>query len=300
MNNMFHRILNASALLVALIPSAQARDIYVNNTTGDDRRMGTLPESQGELGPCRTIAKALRIAKPTDRIVLAATNSPYRESITLQGARHSGIDRFPFVIVGNGATLDGTMSLEGADWEYVGQDTFRTRPPLMSHQQLFLDGQPAARNQPADPKYPKLAAREWCLVDGWIYFRVDQGKLPESYNLSCCGEQVGITLYDVHDVIVEDLVLRGFQLDAVNCHDNVRRTDLVRLTTTNNGRSGISIGGASRVRIDTCTSAGNGEAQVRLEGYCIVELLDNVLDAGTAPGVVREGGRIVQSQGQGE
>jgi hypothetical protein len=94
--------------------------------------------------------------------------------------------------------------------------------------------------------------------------------------------------------VVEDLNLRGYWLDGVNCHDNVRRTDLVRITATHNGRSGLSIGGSSRVRLDTCTAAGNGQAQVRVEGYTIVQMVDNVLDATSAPAVLREGGRIVQ------
>jgi hypothetical protein len=197
------------------------------------------------------------------------------------------------VIVGNGATLDGTLSLAEAVWEYAGNQTFRTRPPRMSFQKLFLDDQPAAGKEPVAGQVPALAPREWCSIDGWIYFRVDEGKLPQAYNLSCCGEQAGITLYEVHDVIVRDLVVRGFQFDGVNCHDNVKRTDLIRITSQENGRSGFSVGGASRVRLDTCTAAGNGKAQVRVEGYCTVELVDNKLDSATAPAVVREGGRIV-------
>jgi len=277
--------------------SALARDIFVDNLLGDDRRAGTTAAVAGEEGgPCRSITKALRIALPGDRIVIAKTNQPYRESITIQGPNHSGDDRFPLVIVGNGATLDGTMSLADARWEYAGENMFRTRPPHLSYQQLFLDDQPAVRKQPPLGQFPKLAPREWCLFRGWIYFCVERGKLPGAYNLSCCGEQVGITLYEVHDVIVQDLNLRGFWLDGVNCHDNVRRTDLVRLTAKDNGRSGISIGGSSRVRIETCTAAGNGQAQVRIEGYSIVEMIDNTLDDATAPAVVQEGGRIVKDR----
>jgi len=285
------------ACILLACTSAAARDIFVDNVLGDDRRAGTMAVVVGEdVGPCRSISKALRIALPGDRIVVTNTGQPYRESITLQGPNHSGDDRFALAIVGNGATLDGTYSLANARWEYAGNNTFRTRPPHLSYQQLFLDGQPLVRKQPPPGQSPQLAPHEWCLFQGWIYFRADEGKLPPAYNLSCCGEQVGITLYEVHDVIIEDLAVRGFWLDGVNCHDNVRRTDLVRITAKDNGRSGISVGGSSRVRIDTCTAAGNGEAQVRVEGYCIVQMLDNVLDATSAPAVVREGGRIVKGE----
>src|SRR5438132_1095868 len=83
---------------------------------------------------------------------------------------------------------------------------------------------------PPTGERPRLEPREWCVQEGWIYFRVDAGLLPAAYKLSWCREQVGITLYNVHDVIIEDLHVRGFWLDGVNCHDNVRRADLVRIT----------------------------------------------------------------------
>jgi hypothetical protein len=292
--------LAASAVWLLVSSSAAGREIFVNNQAGDDRRAGTVADSQGGLGPCRTIGKALRIAGPGDRIIVANTGEPYRESITLQGARHSGSDAFPFTIVGNGAVLDGTVSLAAASWEYAGNDTFRTRPPYLSFQQLFIDNLPAPRKQPRPGEFPALAPREWCLFEGWLYFRVEPGRLPQSYDLACCGAQAGITLYDVHDVVVMDLAVRGFWLDGVNCHDNVRRSDLVRIAASENGRSGLSIGGASRVRVDTCTAAGNGAAQFRMEGFCRVQLLDNTFDAATAPAIVREGGTVVEEDGESE
>jgi predicted RNA-binding protein with TRAM domain len=114
--------------------------------------------------------------------------------------------------------------------------------------------------------------------------------------MNCHAARAGITLYDVHDVIVSDLVVRGYQLDGVNCHDTVRRSDLVNLTCTDNGRSGISIGGASRVRVDTCTSSGNGAAQLRVEGFCIVQTIGNMFDATSAPAIVRQGGQIIEEK----
>jgi hypothetical protein len=281
-----------AACLLWICPPALGRDIFVDNKLGDDRRGGSSAIASGETGPCRSISKALRIAQPSDRIVVANTGQPYRESLTVQGPRHSGTDRYPFVIVGNGATLDGSVSLAEAVWEYAGQGAFRTRPISKSFQQLFVDDQPAPRKQPPGGSRPKLGPGEWRLLEGWIYLGVDEGRLPQSYNLSCCGEQVGITVYNAHDVIIEDLNVRGFWLDGVNCHDNVRRTDLVRLNCRDNGRSGFSVGGASRVRIDTCQASGNGAAQVRTEGLSVVQMLDTALDAASAPAIVREGGQI--------
>jgi len=283
-----------AAVLLAVCDLVAARDIFVNNLLGDDRRGGTMAEVRGEgSGPCRSIAKALRIAVPGDRIVVANTGEPYREGITVQGPRHSGMDRFPTVISGNGATLDGTMPLEGAVWQFAGKGMFRTRPIHKSFQQLFLSGEPLVRKQPAAGELPELGPREWCLHGGWIYFAVEAGRIPADYELTCCGEQVGITLYNVHDVIVEDFTVRGFWLDGINCHDNVSRADLIRVNAQENGRSGISVGGCSKVRIDTCAAVDNGAAQVRMEGVCQVQLLDSTLDPATAPPLVREGGKLV-------
>lgn len=276
---------------------ASARDIFVDNVNGDDHRGGQAPISQGAAGgPCRSIAKALRIAGKSDRIVLANTGVPYRECVALQGANHSGDEIAAFQIVGNGATLDGTVSLLDAEWEHVKNNIYRTRPSYVSFQQFFLNDKPAPRRQPVPGDTPKLAEGEWCLWDGWIYFRAEKDRLPQTYNPSCCGHPVAITLYDVHDVVISDLTIRGYQLDGVNAHDTVRRTDLVGLKCLENGRSGISIGGASRVRIDTCAAAGNGAAQVRTEGYCIVQTIANQLDPTTAPAIVREGGKVIAEE----
>ena len=142
--------------------AALARDIYVDNLLGDDRRQGTSAIPTGETGgPCRSISKALRIAQPGDHIIVAKTGQPYRESITVQGPRHSGDERYPLVIIGNGATLDGTMLLDDAVWEFVGNNAFRTRPPHMSYRQLFLDDQPVIRHQPPAGQRPRLEPREW-------------------------------------------------------------------------------------------------------------------------------------------
>lgn len=289
------RSLLITVIVLALPGLAAARDIFVDNVHGDDRKGGQSPTSQGAVGgPCRSITKALWLARPGDRIVVANHGVPYRECLTIQGPRHSGLADYPLHIQGNGATLDGTMSLADAQWEHYAGHIFRTRPARMSYNQLFLDGEPLVRRRPAVGNPAQLAPRQWALHEGWLYFHCERDRLPQSYDLACCLHPAGITLYNVHDVIVENLVVRGYYLDGVNAHDTTTRTDLIGLVCQHNGRSGISIGGASRVRIDTCTAAGNGAAQVRTEGYSITQLIDNRFDPATAPALVREGGRILE------
>ncbi|HZL87642.1 MAG TPA: hypothetical protein VFB96_04635 [Pirellulaceae bacterium] len=273
-----------------------ATDLFVDNLAGDDRNngQGVKVISRGN-GPVRTIEKALRLAQAGDRIVINPNGGqPYRECITLQGGAHSGFGDVVLEIVGNGAVMDGSLSLVSADWEVVGEDLYAVQPPKMAYQQLFLGGQPAARVKPAGDKVPELQPRQWCLFKGRIVFRTDRGRRPESYDISCGGHPVAITLYEVHDLVIRDLKIRGYQLDGVNAHDNVTRCDLVGIDSSYNGRSGFSIGGASRVRLDGCTAGGNGAAQVRTEGFSKTHLVGGSFDETTAPALVQEGGKVTK------
>lgn len=281
-------------LFLGLASTSLALDIFVDNRNGDDRRNGRTPTSEGAAsGPVRTIEKAIRLCSGEgDRVILINSGEPYREQIAVQGPRCSGTADQPFEIVGNGCVLDGRASLVGAAWEHHDGNIFRVQPKYMSFQQVFLGNTPAVRRYSIDGLVPDLKPLEWCLLDGFIYFRVEQGLLPDSYDISCCGAKTGITLYNAHDVVISNLVVQGFHLDGLNAHDNVRRTDIVGVTSINNGRSGFSVGGASRVRIENCAAAGNGAAQVRTEGYSITQLNGGMYDAATAPALVQEGGRV--------
>jgi hypothetical protein len=288
-------------LVVCTVSSA--RDIYVDNVGGDDRFDGAMAStSGGASGPVRSIACALRKAEKGDRIVIAATGQPYRESVTLQAGRHSGIVGQPFEIVGNGAVLEGAAPVPAGDWEHVHQGIFRCTPPRMSYQLLFLDGQPAERVTvaPGTWQLPVLKPLQWCLFERHIYFRPEAGRLPDSYHLQYAGLPVGITLYEVRSVIVRDLVVQGFQLDGVNAHDGVFDATLSGLTCRGNARSGISIGGASRVLIENCLCGNNGHAQLRTEGQSHTRIVNSELLDNTAPALRREGGRVTSEPvGQG-
>jgi hypothetical protein len=293
---MVHRILCTFCLIFATATTAPARDIFVDNLGGDDRNTGETLQSQGKSnGPCRTIGKALRLMKSGDRIILFAhPDEPYRESLAVQGGFCSGMEGAAAEIVGNGAVLDGTTSLIDATWDYEGNDTYSIRPRLMAYQQLFLAGKAAQRAPVTGSTRPKLEPLQWCLWEGKIFFRCETNHIPSSYGPACCGLQTGITLYQVHDLVISNLTIRGFQLDGVNAHDTARRVDFLDVASLDNGRSGFSIGGASRVRLDACQAAGNGVAQVRGEGYSLARIVGGKLDEATAPAVVSDGGSVVR------
>ena len=114
---------------------------------------------------------------------------------------------------------------------------------------------------------------------------------------------VGITLYEVRNVVIRDLVIQGFQLDGVNAHDSVFNLTLSGLTCRGNARSGISVCGASRVLIDNCLCGNNGDSQVRTEGYSHTRIVNCELLDDTAPPLKREGGTVtsdVEPEAQGQ
>lgn len=294
MRNVVH--LMAVALAVGLGgSSASARNVYVDNLAGDDGATGHHAQSNRDRsGPVRTIAKALRLATTSDRIVLAKTDQPYRESISLVGHRHGGQALQPLVIEGNGAVLDGSAPVPPDAWKHYRGAVFRFRPPHLKHQQLFLNDRPAPRVAASsiDGVVPALKPLEWCLVDDHIYFCVEPGKLPEDYALSFAAKRVGITLFHVQHVAILDLTVQGYQLDGINAFNSARGIHLAGVTCRGNGRSGIAIGGASVVYVDACLVGNNGRAQLLSLPLSETHVRNSKLLGNTAPAWVDRGGRF--------
>ncbi len=291
--------------LVGRVPlpvgTAYARDIFVDNRLGDDRNSGGLEEVSGSgNGPTRSITRALELAAKGDRIIIANTGESYRESITLQGGRHSGSDYRPFVIIGRGAVIDGTVevgaeAINFRDWEPYQGDVVRVQPPRFTYQSLYLGAEPAQRVRLLETRELKtLEPKQWTLLDGYLYFRVEKDRVPVSYEPRVAAHSVGMTLYDVHDVHIYDLTVQGFILDGLNAHDNARNIELYNVNGSYNGRSGLSVGGSCRVKLVECSGTGNGVAQLRTEGFCRVEVADCKFDEQTASPIdQREGGKVV-------
>ena len=265
----------ASLLVLVLFQvSASATDLHVNNKTGSDTNNGLTAEQRGpRVGPMRSITRALKAATAGDTIVVANTNEPYRESLTLQGSKHSSNGITPFRIQGNNAMIDGTSLIDDGAWEHATKTVFSFKPHLLTYQQLYHQGKPLARVECDEmEQLDELQPMEWTLLDGRIYFCAEEDRLPQYYDLTYCGQPVGITLYNVRGVVIEDLTIQGFQLDGINAHDNVFDATVLGCTLRGNGRSGMHIGGASRVKIEACLIGNNGKAQVHCSDYCRVTI----------------------------
>jgi len=283
--------------LVCLVPTdaALARDWYVDNVGGDDKNNGS------EQAKLRSIGKALKYAEAGDRIFLTNSGQPYRESITLNGTKHSGLDYLgsslsTFRIIGNGATLDGRTLVDDRLWEHFEGDVFRFRPKKMSFQVLYNGDRPAQRIKLKSirPSKDELSAGQWALSRGWIYFCTEKGRDPASYLLSCCKLQVGITLYKVKGVSIEGLDIQGFHLDGINAHDLATEVSLDSVRCRGNGRSGISVGGASSCTISNCVLGDNAVSQFRSESSCHATISESKFSGDTIFGPLMDvrGGKI--------
>lgn len=290
------RILSAPfrvAIIVAMLgclslvafPCA-AQTIFVNNQVGNDRFDGQSAKPTGRgLGPVETIRRAIELANSGGRIVIANTDQPYYENIALFGHKSSGTLRKPFRIEGQGAILDGTVPVSDRAWENVDGALFRFKPQQLAPQVLFHEGRPLPQvtPEPGSIARPRLTPGQWCYHDGYMYFRVEGEKVPELYQLRYAGRGAGVLLYRVDGVEISGLTIQGFQFDGVQVKDTTSKIKLVGLNLRGNGRSGLSVGGASRVAAEKCLIGNNGRVQVRTEGYSRTELTDcDVLD-NTAP-----------------
>ncbi len=284
-------------LLAALLSAAPCypRDIFVSNTSGDDRFNGlALHSGPDGSGPVRTIARALSLARSGDRIILENTDRPYRESVSLTGSRHSGYPGHPLTILGNGATLDGSAPVPADAWHHYRGAVFRFLPPNRERAMLFLDGRPATRVplEPGADEPPALEPTEWCFLGGWIYFCVEKTKLPADYAISYAHLPVGVTLVHVDGVAIVDLTVQGYELDGISAHNSARDVLLAGLTCRGNGRAGIAVGGASAVALDACLVGSNGEAQVLTLPYSLTRIDNSDLLGDTAPAWVDRGGEV--------
>lgn len=271
---------------------------FVDNVSGQDSNTGRSPEvGPLQAGPFRSITRALQVAQRGDTIVLSKTDTPYAESITLSGPRHSGFQGSPFRLVGSGATLVGTQEILPQQWEVLGPDLFAVRPADGAFQQLYLGDRPATFQAVTKDQWRELEPLSWTLLHGHIIFRVEEGRLPQDYRLAYSGQSTGITLYNVEHVTVENLTVQGFWLDGVNAHDNVRDAKLVGVTARGNGRSGISVGGSSHLDAVSCLIGDNLQHQVRTETVARLRLMgSNVLPNSQGAPQYRDGGTIVEAE----
>jgi hypothetical protein len=238
------------AWLLVLTGLARGETLYVDSRLGDDHNDGlTASDEGGGNGPLRTLRRAVEIAQPGDEIRLTNNGAPYFGGVTLFGDRHSGLAGGAFTITGNGAVLSGAKPVPEQSWELAHDMIWRLVPLRKAYYQLLLDGKaiPEAACPPDAKSLPELQAGQWCAWRGAIYYRADVGGDPNRMNFALADDEAGLTLLDVHNVVIRGLTLRHFRLDGVNAHDRCREVLLDHVISTENGRSGVAVAGTSKV-----------------------------------------------------
>ncbi|WP_010584623.1 right-handed parallel beta-helix repeat-containing protein [Schlesneria paludicola] len=250
---------------VTLLNLAEAREIYVDNLHGRNLNDGLIPDiTQAKAGPVRTISRALDLAKSADVIVLKNTGTPYYESISLTGSRHSGIDTHPFVIQGNGSTISGLRSIPRDGWREVGPSLWKLTFTRKGYYQILRNGRLVPEFL-ADGEQDPLAALppgHWVSWRGSVYFRQDQPAYPSDQAFAFSAEQTGISLHHVNNVLITNVTLQHFRFDGLHAQGLCNQVELDNVTAIENGRAGIVASSASKLQIFGGSVARNGRHEI--------------------------------------
>jgi hypothetical protein len=255
-----------SACLLLSLTSAKAREIYVNNQTGNERHAGTFD------APLRSARRAVMMSAAGDTIHLLPESAIYREMITLADKRNLNIEGHDCIVSGA-----DPLSSDPGDWEKAGEGLHRIRlkrttqdrhilvvggrgvtmgrtkyqiNPLAGIQRRegFEAFQKALRSQ-----YPKLEDLQngqfaWAPIDanaGWLYVK---GPLEE---LEWAVRTQGIyTDREVHNITIHNLHARHVLNDGYNIHGNAQGLKLLNVTAHECFDNGISPHGACSFTVE--------------------------------------------------
>jgi len=266
-------VLLAIACLGSPVPAAE---IFVNNLRGSDAFDGSAETAvDPQVGPTRTLRRALSRTGPGDTVVLANTGVPYYESIALVGPRHSGLGSMPFTIQGNGATLHGTRPVGQNAWRQVQPGVWKVTPWRKGFFQLFRDSQPVAEHPlPLGTKLAQIPPGQWSVRQGSIFYhsRPEEEVLEHAFRVAQRG--VGLSLYRVRDVVIRDLNVVGFRIDGGHAVDQCQSVRLINVSLQHNGRSGMAVSGASEVFLTNCRAVDNRLDSIRISGLGAADLKD--------------------------
>jgi hypothetical protein len=273
-----------SALLAA--SPAAAKVIYVDNRLGDDINDGSSPTVAGlRMGPVRSLERARLLAGTGDIIDIANTGDPYYDSLRLIGGRASGVPNQPFIVNGNGATLDGSELVDPTAWEHLGGGLWILEPVrkgwfvLVRGREAGLSETVPETPAPQEGAHPNPSPGHWTAWRGAIYYRALPDEIPPFEPYRIATREAGLFLYGVRHAIIRDLRLRHFRLDGVNAHDQAYDVLIEGVVVEHNGRSGFFIGGSSNVTIRDGGTLHNRDASLLLREQAKANLYNVSLDA---------------------
>ncbi len=308
-------------VFVSISVLASRRNINVVIFRGNDVFLVLEPSSTTENGPVKTIQRALQLAQASDCVILANNpGNPYRESVAIFGEKNSGAPDFPFRIVGNGATIDGTEEIPPTHWRAVGKHgIFVYRPRYLAYQNLFYRGKPVRRLEADGVKTLEELLNldwlpmRWVMFQGHVYFKpreaymihADGRYLPyddstaaqkRAYALSAPQKRYGIALEHVRYVTIEDVTIQGFQNDGILAGDSATYISLKNVTCRGNARSGVSVGTGSSAWLKECVLGNNQYAQLVTEEGSLTSIFASDLISYPSPAWVANGGTVYRDK----
>jgi len=233
---------------------------------GDDRFMGQSRQIHtGLQGPLKTLQKAVRIAKPGDRILVEPTGVPFHEEVIISGVtRPSPTQDYPIVLEGNGAMLDGLVGVDPLLSRHMGGGLHRFETqlgPTHTSDLLFIDGKPGVLGTNRLPTgRPRLDAGQFAPWNGWLTYQVGGDDYLDRHSFAVSRMNVGLTIYRSNYWIVRNLDFRGYRLDGVRIHGPVEGLQFQNCRFLYNGRAGIAAKGLTDAVVSDSESIGNAKA----------------------------------------
>jgi hypothetical protein len=267
--------------------TAQARTIYVDSRLGNNAYDGTAAEPfNAWVGPVRSLDRAMQLVCPGDVLMLVDNGTPYFGGLSFVGSRFSGTPDYPFRLEGGGAVISGAKPLAPGSWVEVSRNLWRTTPIRKGWYQLIREGEAVPRVELSAPTnaLPDLPVGSWADFRGRIYYRSPPDQTPMQHEFALAEEETGLTLLGVQNVVISNVTFRHFRVDGINAHDRCENVILDNVSSNQNGRAGIVVGGTSNATIIGGEVAGNGEDSLRIVELGEASVTDTTFD--TPPRVV--------------
>jgi hypothetical protein len=268
-------------LCLTATATAHARTIYVDSRIGNNAYDGTSAEALNAwVGPVRTLDRAMQLLCPGDVLVLVDNGTPYFGGLSFVGSRFSGTADYPFRLEGGGAVISGAKPLGPGSWVEVSRDLWRTTPIRKGWYQLIRNGEAVPRVELPAPLdgLPDLPVGSWGDFRGRVYYRSPPGQTPIQHDFALAEEETGLTLLGVQNVVISNVTFRHFRVDGINAHDRCQNVTLNNVSSIENGRAGIVVGGTSDVTIIGGQLAGNAEDSLRIVEYGEASVTDTSYD----------------------
>lgn len=271
------KILILTTLLAVLsCCRAEARELYVDPSVGDDGNDGTA-------SPLKSIRHAIQIAKAGDTIHLKPV--VYHEYAGFYNKQ--GEPEKPITLDGHGATLEGSDAIDPATWTEVSPGLFKNDELLPTLNLAILwrwffliDGNINRMGRvlkgKSEPfrKPEELKPGEWTFVGnhtktkggsdsnkarGSFFIKVKPGQTLKQANIRYPVRSAGVQLSgDNAHLVIRNLTATHSQNDGFNIHGDCRDVVFENIRASECGDDGISAHETAQYRVDGFTSIGNG------------------------------------------